>query len=803
MAETRANALFRQATKTRANALLDVAEARNKTRREGLINEIRRQSAEAARQANKGARARQASIPKFDPNVLVTIIRGAIKPVAVAPILQTAGPQAVAAAVNRVGANVSGPIAKILAGVISRGNQNSESIQNALSTLGPKAGPPSILAVRDPEAIGDVYYAGKRIGYAFEGPTFRLRKTTNKIREWHGWYLEPVSLGKFQFVHKKYPALTSNLTKIIVNSVSPKNMSPQLVSLITRSIPKVNNLPASTSMNVTSALSIENKTELASAPVAQQAAIRKRLSELFKGLSPGGFTEEQKKQIRAAFRQIFDRKQSPGFLNRFLGRTPRVPFNGQPGKSIFAGLFGPAKKVVNKTQNARNNPGNKARLDALEKALNELREALKNSKQAPVINEFIHKYYPISVLRGNKPVSDPANVNRELHKIVGPKNYSKMNIETLFKKGGVSNSNLLTRLEEEIKKISGLSSSERHRRLGELLKIVPKNFPGRRKLVTAVIDEIRSIGRNRNPSDARRRFVNMKTNLKLSYTNKEILDALALENKRAANNLSKNIGVGRRRGETSNDYYRRLTNRTRRSYETNSDYERRIRRISHHPNEKRMEIFSRRRGESNQDYNRRITIQNRREEIRRMELNRRRRLRGGLNLPNQNPRLPNQNQNPRLPNQNLPPMEQKAIENVGGTNRAANIVAQVPGGIQAVARAAQSVNEVGPQNAVLIHDNNPLAVEAVKKLGGHKNAIHVLEGLRKTVGPRKAVLDALLKETRKINLAPVVARLVTKTGKIKQTLRNYKKNYNKKLIKSAIFRTRAANIAKRAAKKKV
>jgi hypothetical protein len=542
-------------------------------------------------------------------------------------------------------------------------------------------------------------------------------------------------------------------------------------------------------MNVTSALSNENKTELASAPVAQQIAIRKRLSELFKGFSPGGLTEEQKKQVRAAFRQLFDRKQSPGFWNRILGRTPRVSPNGRPGKSIFEGLFGPAKKVVNKTQNARNKPGNKARLDALEKALNELREALKNSKQAPVINEFIHKYYPISVLRGNKPVPDPANINRELRKIAGPKNYSKMNIETLFKKGGVNNSNLLTRLEQEINSLRRLSSSERHRRLGELLKIVPKNFPGRRKLVTAVIDEIRSIGRNRNPSDARRRFANMKTNLKLSYTNKEILDALALENKRASNNLSKNIGVGRRRGETSNEYYKRLMNPTRRSYETNSDYERRMRRTSgRRPTERTLEIFSRRRGESNQDYNRRTAIQNRREEIRKMELNNRRRLRGGLNLPN------------------LPPMEQKAIENVGGTERAANIVAQVLGGIPAVAKAAQSVNELGPRNAVLIHDNNPVAVEAVKKLGGHNNAIRVLEGLRKTVrslGPRKAVLNALLKETRKVNLAPVVARLVTKTGKIKKTLKNYKKNYNKKLIKSAIFRTRAANIAKRAAKKRV
>ena len=365
MAETRANALFRQATKTRANEAWPI----NKTRRESLVNEIRRHSAAAARQANKGARARQASIPKFDPklvNGLVTIIKGAIKPAAVAPILQTAGPQAVAAAVNRVGGNVSGPIAQVAAGVISRGNQNSQSIQKALNTLGPKTGPPPILAVRDPEAIGDVYYAGKRVGYAFEGPTFRLKKTTNKIREWRGWYLEPMSLGKFQFVHKKYPSLTSNLTKIIVNSVSPRNTSPELVSLITRSIKfSPNILPAPISMNVTSALSNENKTELASAPVAQQIAIRKRLSELFKGFSPGGLTEEQKKQIRAAFRQLFDRKQSPGFWNRILGRTPRVSPNGRPGKSIFEGLFGPARRVVITTQNARNKPGNKARLDAL------------------------------------------------------------------------------------------------------------------------------------------------------------------------------------------------------------------------------------------------------------------------------------------------------------------------------------------------------------------------------------------------------------------------------------------------------
>ena len=339
--------------------------------------------------------------------------------------------------------------------------------------------------------------------------------------------------------------------------------------------------------------------------------------------------------------------------------------------------------MVKQTQNAHNNPGNKRRLDALEKALKELKESLKNSKQAPVVNEFIHKYYPAPVLKGNKPVPEPAIVNRELHKIVGPGNYSKMNIETLFKKSGEKNG--------------------------------PKNS--------------------------------------------DLLNRLPSENNRG--------------------------------------YQR------------RMETFSRHRGESNQNYNKRIVIQNRRQEIRKQEINRRRRLRGGLNLPPANQRSANQN----FQSANLPPVEQKALDNVGGPARAANIVAQVPGGIPAVAKAAQSVNEVGRQNAVLVHENHPLAVEAVKKLGGHNNTIHVLEGLRKTMrrrrpavkkplGPRKAVLNELLKEARKVNLAPVVARMVTKTGKVKQTLRKYKKNYNKKLIRSAIFRTRAANIARNAAKKK-
>ena len=772
-----------------------------------------------ARQANKGAAARQAAIPKgssknwrkysppnFDSklvNGLVAVIKGAVKPGVAAPILKAAGPSPVAAAVNIVNGNVPKNIAPIAAGVISNGNQSEAPIARALNTLGPEAGPPQVEATpRDPEAIGNVFYAGKRVGYAYGNalhPMFKRKSTTNKIPSWRGWYLEPAAglenVPRFEFVHKNYKPLasvTSDLSSIIIGAIqesAPKNVATGLASIITGAIPatqsrkivmmtrsanmpeKVANIGKNISNIVTNvikplpltptqkaaanrepwklpvfgggalkvrdpwkfplfggarnklpassmpapvyanrlsnnALSNENKTELASAPVAQQTAIRKSLFDMFKGLyvrSPNGkwtlpkLTEEQKKQVRDAFRKFFNKMSnaSPGVFGRVFG-GPKKPTNQRPAnqrpanqptnsifKRLFAGLFAPAKKVVKQTQNAHNNPGNKRRLDALEKALKELKESLKNSKQAPVVNEFIHKYYPAPVLKGNKPVPEPAIVNRELHKIVGPGNYSKMNIETLFKKSGEKNG--------------------------------PKNS--------------------------------------------DLLNRLPSENNRG--------------------------------------YQR------------RMETFSRHRGESNQNYNKRIVIQNRRQEIRKQEINRRRRLRGGLNLPPANQRSANQN----FQSANLPPVEQKALDNVGGPARAANIVAQVPGGIPAVAKAAQSVNEVGRQNAVLVHENHPLAVEAVKKLGGHNNTIHVLEGLRKTMrrrrpavkkplGPRKAVLNELLKEARKVNLAPVVARMVTKTGKVKQTLRKYKKNYNKKLIRSAIFRTRAANIARNAAKKK-
>ena len=782
-----------------------------------------------ARQANKGAAARQAAIPKgssknwrkysppnFDSklvNGLVAVIKGAVKPGVAAPILKAAGPSPVAAAVNIVNGNVPKNIAPIAAGVISNGNQSEAPIARALNTLGPEAGPPQVEATpRDPEAIGNVFYAGKRVGYAYGNalhPMFKRKSTTNKIPSWRGWYLEPAAglenVPRFEFVHKNYKPLasvTSDLSSIIIGAIqesAPKNVATGLASIITGAIPATqsrkivmmtrsanmpekvanignnisnivtnvikplpltptqkaavkrepwklpvfgggalkvrdpwkfplfggarNKLPASSmpapvyaNRLSNNALSNENKTELASAPVAQQTAIRKSLFDMFKGLyvrSPNGkwtlpkLTEEQKKQVRDAFRKFFNKMSnaSPGVFGRVFG-GPKKPTNQRPAnqrpanqrpanqrpanqptnsifKRLFAGLFAPAKKVVKQTQNAHNNPGNKRRLDALEKALKELKESLKNSKQAPVVNEFIHKYYPAPVLKGNKPVPEPAIVNRELHKIVGPGNYSKMNIETLFKKSGEKNG--------------------------------PKNS--------------------------------------------DLLNRLPSENNRG--------------------------------------YQR------------RMETFSRHRGESNQNYNKRIVIQNRRQEIRKQEINRRRRLRGGLNLPPANQRSANQN----FQSANLPPVEQKALDNVGGPARAANIVAQVPGGIPAVAKAAQSVNEVGRQNAVLVHENHPLAVEAVKKLGGHNNTIHVLEGLRKTMrrrrpavkkplGPRKAVLNELLKEARKVNLAPVVARMVTKTGKVKQTLRKYKKNYNKKLIRSAIFRTRAANIARNAAKKK-
>ena len=179
----------------------------------------------------------------------------------------------------------------------------------------------------------------------------------------------------------------------------------------------------------------------------------------------------------------------------------------------------------------------------------------------------------------------------------------------------------------------------------------------------------------------------------------------------------------------------------------------------------------------------------------------------------------------------LPQNQRRAINDAGGAPKAFETVALVPGGAPEVAKAAEALNETGGnvQQAIYIKGASPVAVAAVKNLGGPKNAVNVLEGLntlsqtaetrkRKAVRmiarpkkrgtgrrtkiqkPRVAELNRVINAVKKKKLISLVAHNVTKTHNIHPNDEKLKKYY-KKVLKANILRTPFAKIVKKAAKK--
>jgi hypothetical protein len=162
---------------------------------------------------------------------------------------------------------------------------------------------------------------------------------------------------------------------------------------------------------------------------------------------------------------------------------------------------------------------------------------------------------------------------------------------------------------------------------------------------------------------------------------------------------------------------------------------------------------------------------------------------------------------------NAVPQEQRiAISNAGGVEKSLATVAAVPGGPVEIAKAAEALNETSgnaPQ-AVVVKGASPMAVAAVRQLGGPASTIKVLEGLntissvkkhrrrRKTFRPRLVELNRVLEAVKKKKLMSLVARNVLKTNINDEKL----KKYYKKVIKANILRTPFSKIAKNAAKKK-
>jgi len=385
------------------------------------------------------------------------------------------------------------------------------------------------------------------------------------------------------------------------------------------------------------------------------------------------------------------------------------------------------------------------------------------------------------------------------------RNYTKMSTRELIKalreypqNRPVIMDALRKAIEKELRDVKyEYSRSRRARKLGDLLRLLPRNYNGRRNASSMVVNDVRE---TRN----KRELSNLRSNLG-SVPNENIRRAFEEQRRRFARTTANETP---RRGE-------------------------------------RREVISRRYGESNTNYSRRVNNSEKQREL--LNLIRRRRAariggsgagggagsgnggggaggygggagNGGGGAGGYGGGAGNGGAPPPPP---LPTNQQTAINNAGGVNSAMNTVVQVPGGAPEIAKAAEALNESGGNStiAITVKGASPAAVNAVQKLGGPNNAVNVLEGLNtmsqthatrkrksrsrraKVLKPRIAELNRVISAVKKQRLISLMAHNVTKTHNIHPNDEKLKAYY-KKVLKANILRTPFAKIVRGAAKKR-
>ena len=366
-----------------------------------------------------------------------------------------------------------------------------------------------------------------------------------------------------------------------------------------------------------------------------------------------------------------------------------------------------------------------------------------------------------------------------------PRNYTKMSIRELLdamKRYPENRPTIMDALRKALEKAIRdikyeYSRPRRARKLGDLLRLLPRNFRNRRNASSIVVDDIRDTRNGRELS-------NLTSNLG-SVPNENI--------RRAIENQRRRFEEERRR-RTGSTTLRRYGD----SYEP------------------------RRYGESNTNYTRRVKNTSSEREL--LELMRRRRAArvgdggSGVGYGGGNGSGGGGNVGPPP----LPPNQRQAINNAGGVNRAMNAVVQVPGGAPEIAKAAEALNESKGNTtyAITVKGASPAAVAAVQKLGGPKSTVNVLEGLntlskthgtrkrkagsrrpKKVLRPRVAELNRVLESVKKQRLISLTAHNVTKTHNIHPNDEKLKKYY-KKVLKANILRTPFAKVVRKAATRK-
>jgi hypothetical protein len=160
--------------------------------------------------------------------------------------------------------------------------------------------------------------------------------------------------------------------------------------------------------------------------------------------------------------------------------------------------------------------------------------------------------------------------------------------------------------------------------------------------------------------------------------------------------------------------------------------------------------------------------------------------------------------------------QRNAINAVGGVNPALRQIANVPGGPPEIVKAAEALNLTGgnKKEAMEVHEVTQPAIQAVQKLGGSKNALHVVQGLNELASPnpksinshflkpKYAALNRAIRKIRKKNLEHLV-RLKIAREPANNKIKSFKKKYLREIVGSNIRRGPAANRARRASKNRV
>ncbi len=510
--------------------------------------------------------------------------------------------------------------------------------------------------------------------------------------------------------------------------------------------------------------------------------------------------QETRQVTRQATRQVT--RQVPRQVPSQTGTTISGPQITGPTVTVAAPnikiqLNGLAKA----TEAARNDP---SKLNALMRTVENLKAKLPSGSETVKVLETV--YTPAAPLPTPSNIKNKLNVavkkdiqvikqRQEVRQSLKPKEpptgrkFKNMSFGELISiRRKASNQNrkeinryLMEDVESALRKIDRASSTERGWRLADLYKSLPENFEGRRRVLRAIQSEIRRTGRERDPLEATRRLRDLTNNL--GGRNKiptELRRELRIQEERALRNYKREErrreSVGRQGPVTQ-------------------------KRLAQPPKvaltQKRTQGPPLRQG-------------------------------GGAIIPSvkgptifAGPKALKQGTTIALPQLRpsgqplLSEPQQRALTKVGGANQALKVIAGVPGGAPAVARAAADLNEMNGNigRAQELRGTPLAAAQAVKKLGGAKNASYTLEALNtlaqkrprsvkkrgKKAPIRLAELNKVIEAVKRQKLVSLVAHTVAKVKP--SNLNNKKKKYYKRVIKSWILKRPFGNTVRQAARK--